>query len=87
MLLANPDIENGSQENGPGIKTKGPQIIEIHMDIRMPIFKRSRLNVQGGVDQLVRKGKVRHRIPTRSWVRTLGKSSPPKWEIPAATSD
>ena len=32
---------------------------------------------QGGVDQLVRNGKVRHRVPTRSWVRILGKSSPP----------
>ena len=31
---------------------------------------------QGGVDQLVRKGKVRHSVPIRSWVRTLGKSSP-----------
>ena len=32
---------------------------------------------QRGVHQPVRKGKVRHRVPTMSWVRTLGKSSPP----------
>ena len=45
------------------------------------------VEAQGGVDQLVRKGKVRHRVSTRSWVGTLGKSSPPKWGIPAGGGD